>query len=122
MGEEVERDQRNGKIEELEMISEELSRSNERVRAVERRNEQLRQEIERLKSGTGEADKWADVERRQQESEDENRRLSNLLEEESRKSIKVEEDLLKRMKELEAHGKEKGEGEYCAAKEIAEHE
>lgn len=106
-GEEVERDQRNGEIEELEVISEELSRSNERVRAVERRNEQLRQEIERIKSGTGETDKWADVERRQEESEDENRRLSRLLEEESLKSVKVEQDLAKRVKDMEAHDKEK---------------
>jgi homeobox protein cut-like len=83
------------------MISEELSRSNERVRAVERRNEQLRQEIERIKVGTGEADKLEEMERRQQESDDENRRLASLLEEESRRSAKAVEDMSKRNKEVE---------------------
>lgn len=106
-GEEVERDQRNGKIEELEMISEELSRSNERVRAVERRNEQLRQEIERLKSGIGEEDRWREMEKRQQESEDENRRLARILEEENQKSSKSEDDLTRGLKELDLQVKEK---------------
>ena len=106
-GEEVEREQTNGKIEELEMISEELSRSNERVGAMERRNEQLRQEIERLKNGVGEEDRRREMERRQQESEDENRRLERLLEEESRKSSKTEEDLLRRVRELETLAKER---------------
>lgn len=106
-GEEVERDQRNGNIEELEMISEELSRSNERVRSVERRNEQLRQEIERLKSGIGEEDRWREMENRQQESEDENKRLARILEEENQKSSKAEDDLTKRSKEMDVQSKEK---------------
>lgn len=106
-GEEVEREQTNGKIEELEMISEELSRSNERVGAMERRNEQLRQEIERLKNGIGEEDRRKEVDSRQQESEEENRRLASLLEEEGRKSAKVEEDLSRRVKELDSLAKDK---------------
>lgn len=100
-GEEVEREQTNGKIEELEVISEELSRSNERVSVVERRNEQLRQEIERLKLGSGEEDRQRESEKRQQEVEEDNRRLARLLEEESSKASTAESKLRNRMIELE---------------------
>lgn len=84
-GEEVEREHTNGKIEELDMISEELSRSNERAAAMERRNEQLRQEIERLKSGLGEDQRIAELEQRAFDAEEESRRLGKLLDDEGKK-------------------------------------
>ncbi|UZJ52527.1 hypothetical protein CBS101457_001847 [Exobasidium rhododendri] len=106
-GEEVEREHTNGKIEELEMISEELSRSNERVGAMERRNEQLRQEIERLKNGVGEQERRREADSRQSESEEENKRLNSLLEEESQKALRIEDEMARKVKELEAQAKEK---------------
>jgi homeobox protein cut-like len=84
-GEEIERDEANGKIEELDMISEELSRSNERAAAMERRNEQLRQQIEQLKNGTGEDQRLLELERRALDAEEQNRRLSKMVEDEAKK-------------------------------------
>jgi homeobox protein cut-like len=45
------------KLVELDTIVDELQRANERVATVERRNELLRSEIERVRSDTGETDR-----------------------------------------------------------------
>lgn len=106
-GEEIEREQTNGKIEEMDMISEELTRSNERAAAMERRNEQLREEIERLKSGSGADEQLAELEQRAFDAEEETRKLSKLLEDEHKK--KAEQDLTKDAKvhELQSQVRER---------------
>lgn len=106
-GEDVEREQANGNIEEMDVIGEELTRSNERVATVERRNEQLRQEIERLKSGVGEDSKLQALKERIAEGDEENRRLAELLDEESKRARKEVEDQKKRTTDIEIQLREK---------------
>lgn len=108
-GEQIEREEASGKIEELDVISEELSRSNERVVAMERRNEQLRQEMERLKSNAGENERIYEAEQRAREAENETRRLAQLLEDKSTKSMKDAQELARRIAERESQLREKSE-------------
>lgn len=47
------------RLAELDMVAADLVRANERVATVERRNEQLRSEIESVRSGSAHADRYA---------------------------------------------------------------
>lgn len=106
-GEEIEREQTNGKIEEMEMISEELTRSNERAAAMERRNEQLRQEIERLKSGSGADEQIAELEQRAFDAEEETRRLSKMIDDEHKKSVEQDATKDAKLRELQSQMRER---------------
>ncbi|MCO5565502.1 hypothetical protein L7F22_019176 [Adiantum nelumboides] len=106
-GEEIEREQTNGKIEEMEMISEELTRSNERAAAMERRNEQLREEIERLKSGSGADEQIAELEQRAFDAEEETRRLSKLLDDEHKKTTELDLTKDTKVRDLQSQVRER---------------
>ncbi|PWN25486.1 hypothetical protein BDZ90DRAFT_228251 [Jaminaea rosea] len=60
---------------EVEMLSADLQRAQQRVAAVERRNEQLREEVEKVKAGDADDKRVADLERRLSEEQEGRARL-----------------------------------------------
>lgn len=106
-GEDVERGETGGRIEELDVVSEELRRTTERLQSVERRNEQLREEMEKIKSGSADEAKLQDAEAKRVESEEEVRRLTKLFEAESVRAKQGQEELERRAREAERAAKEK---------------
>lgn len=90
-----------GRSHEYEMISGDLQRANERVASLGRRNEQLREEVERVKSGRAEAGKAAQLEATIAELEQDKTRLSDMLKAEQDKTAGERESLQKRITGLE---------------------
>ncbi|CDW94880.1 hypothetical protein [Sporisorium scitamineum] len=83
----------NGSFAEVELLSRDLERAHARVESVERRNEQLRVEIESVKSGRHESDKLQKLEQESQEKDRKLQQLQSLLETERQQSV----DLNKRI-------------------------
>lgn len=106
-GEDVERGETGGRLEELDMVSEELRRTTERLQSVERRNEQLREEMEKVKSGSADEAKLQEAEAKRIESEEEARRLTKLFEDESVRAKQGQEELERRAREAERVAKER---------------
>ncbi|PWN22515.1 hypothetical protein BCV69DRAFT_281500 [Microstroma glucosiphilum] len=90
-----------GRSHEYEMISGDLQRANERVASLGRRNEQLREEVERVKSGSAEAGKAAQLETTIAELEQDKTRISEMLKVEQDKTASERESLQKRIAALE---------------------
>nr|XP_019003298.1 homeobox protein cut-like protein [Kwoniella mangroviensis CBS 8507]OCF66759.1 homeobox protein cut-like protein [Kwoniella mangroviensis CBS 8507] len=88
------------RLAELDMVAADLSRANERVATVERRNELLRSEIESVRSGSQQAEKVKALESQIEELEAEASRLLRALDQikeqkaESEKAAKKKEDEL----------------------------
>ncbi|WWC71958.1 uncharacterized protein I206_105917 [Kwoniella pini CBS 10737] len=88
------------RLAELDMVAADLSRANERVATVERRNELLRSEIESVRSGSQQAEKVKVLESQIEDLEAEASRLLRALDEikernaESQKAAKKKEDEL----------------------------
>jgi homeobox protein cut-like len=83
------------------MISGDLQRANERVASLGRRNEQLREEVERVKSGRADAGKTAQLETTIAELEEDKARLADMLKFEQDKTAGEREALQKRISGLE---------------------
>ncbi|WVW86102.1 hypothetical protein I302_108141 [Kwoniella bestiolae CBS 10118] len=98
------------RLAELDMVAADLSRANERVATVERRNELLRSEIESVRSGSQQAEKVKALESQIEEHEAEASRLLRALDQikeqksESEKAAKKKEDEL--AKEVASQGTE----------------
>ncbi|WWC64644.1 uncharacterized protein I303_107255 [Kwoniella dejecticola CBS 10117] len=87
------------RLAELDMVAADLSRANERVATVERRNELLRSEIESVRSGSQQAEKVKALESQIQELEAEASRLLRALDQ--IKEQKAESDRIAKKKEDE---------------------
>ena len=108
-GQEEEDRETKGKLAEIELLTRDLERAQSRVEAVERRNEQLRAEIESVKSGHEESEK---VKRLEAETLDKDAKISHLqaliendreqLDVTAKKISKVEEEKARIQKDKEA--------------------
>lgn len=88
------------KLAELEMIASDLERSNARVASIERRNEQLRAEIEAVRSGRADNDRFSELERSRDELEAQLARLRASLDAQEQKLREAHEDGRKREEEV----------------------
>ncbi|KAG2016154.1 hypothetical protein CC2G_009349 [Coprinopsis cinerea AmutBmut pab1-1] len=88
------------KLAEVDMIIADLDRANTRIATVERRNEILRAEIETLRSGNETSDKVKTLETQISELEAESERLSRSLENQKALTSEVEQNGIRKAKEI----------------------
>ncbi|PWN49756.1 hypothetical protein IE53DRAFT_317069 [Violaceomyces palustris] len=91
-GQEEEERETSAKLAELEMITADLERANARVEMVERRNEELRAEIQGVRSGREEAEKVERLERERLGLEKEIDELQQLVVGEKRRAKELEDE------------------------------
>lgn len=88
---------------EHEMLASDLQRARERVATVEKRNEQLREEVEKVKSGEAEEARIHVLTTKIQEAEDEKRRLQALLDNQDERSTEKIANIEARAHKAERH-------------------
>ncbi|KAG7527478.1 hypothetical protein FFLO_06893 [Filobasidium floriforme] len=89
------------KLAEVDMVVSDLARANERVAAMERRNEMLRSEIESVRSGSEGVEKTKRLEAQLADSESECARLLRTLDQAKAERERVETESAKRKEEVE---------------------